>query len=120
MKRLTCKGCAKIEGCRREGIDVDEPVNKYESLGCYVYEKKDVRKNTVGKLMEEETTLKAGVEFLSSPRGLYIVGQALYVAIEQLDKVKGVKRETSNINDMRFLMDTVFPLYKQIAGITKS
>jgi len=39
MKRY-CKGCARIDECRRSGIDVDAPCQKDENLGCYTTERK--------------------------------------------------------------------------------
>lgn len=48
--------------------------------------------------------------FLRSPRGMYIVGQALAVAIETMGKVPKPYTEVSNIEDMQFLMDNLFPL----------
>tara|TARA_R100001244_G_scaffold93972_1_gene70637 strand:+ start:20 stop:247 length:228 start_codon:yes stop_codon:yes gene_type:complete len=53
--------------------------------------------------------------FLASMRGRYIVSQALHVAIETLGSVEPpVMREESNIADMQYLKDTIFPLYFDI------
>ena len=51
-------------------------------------------------------------QFSNSPRGRYIIGQALYIAIEKLKKVPSPQREESNIRDMEFLMRELFPLYE--------
>ena len=77
-----------------------------------------VKKSTVGELMENEKRREA-IEFASSGRGLYIISQALYVAVQAMEKVPKIKREPSNIADMRFLMDTLFPMYKLIQEAQK-
>ena len=64
-----------------------------------------------------ETSRTEGLRFLGSQRGQYIIGQALYLAVKQLEKVKGDRREPSNINDMRFLINTLFPIYRNIAEL---
>jgi hypothetical protein len=52
---------------------------------------------------------KEGLDFLASLRGQLIVAQALYVAIDTLEKVEpSYMREQSNIADMKFLQETVF------------
>jgi hypothetical protein len=52
---------------------------------------------------------KEGLEFLASLRGQLIMAQALYVAIDTLEKVEpSYMREDSNIADMKFLQETVF------------
>jgi hypothetical protein len=53
--------------------------------------------------------------FLASMRGRYIVSQALHVAIKEMSAVEpAVMREESNIADMQYLKDTIFPLYFDI------
>ena len=76
------------------------------------------KKNTIGKLMENEKRREA-LEFACSTRGLYIISQALCVAIQAMEKVPKKKRELSNIADMRFLMETLFPIYKNIQEAQK-
>ena len=50
-----------------------------------------------------------GMKFLASLRGQLIVAQALYVAIDTLEKVEPeYMQEKSNIADMKFLQETVF------------
>ena len=49
------------------------------------------------------------MEFLASLRGQLIMAQALYVAIDTLEKVKPAHmREQSNIADMKYLQENVF------------
>ena len=50
-----------------------------------------------------------GMKFLASLRGQLIVAQALYVAIDTLEKVEPeYMQEKSNIADMKFLQENVF------------
>ena len=49
------------------------------------------------------------LEFLSSHRGQYVMGQALNVAIDSMESVEPSNRiEWSNINDIKFIRDNVF------------
>ena len=68
----------------------------------------------------EETTVpetyiqSLQLEFATSPRGKFIQAQALYYGIKALCEVKGVMREESNISDMVYLLDTLYPGYEGI------
>ena len=57
------------------------------------------------QLPKEEQT-KMAIELFKSIRGKYIIGQAFAVAIETLSKEK--YPETSNIEDMEMMGETVF------------
>lgn len=57
---------------------------------------------------------KGALKFMSSLRGQFIMGQALYIAAETLKKVDEPFTELSNIADMEYLMDNVFPMFKQL------
>mgnify|MGYP003109842166 CR=1 FL=1 len=48
------------------------------------------------------------LQFLGSPRGQYIVGQALAIAVAELEKVEEPLQEKSNINDMKMLGESLF------------
>ena len=63
---------------------------------------------------EEKTRLK---ELLKSPRGEFLIGRALWVAIDTL--LLEPHPPFSDIEDMKGLMDHFFPLYKTIAAIDK-
>ena len=54
--------------------------------------------------------------FMVSTRGQFIMAQALNLAIKELEKVAGPMREVSNIEDMKYLRDSVFPAFSSIAG----
>ena len=55
--------------------------------------------------------------FLNSMRGQYIVSQALYHAIKVMEQVPEPYTEVSNIKDMKYLMDNLFPIFKAVAGM---
>ena len=57
---------------------------------------------------------KQAIEFAQSMRGVYILSQALHYGIKELSKVKGVHKEISNIEDMKFLKKHLFYLYVDI------
>ena len=48
------------------------------------------------------------LQFLGSPRGQYIVGQALAIAVAELEKVEEPLQEKSNIIDMKLLGESLF------------
>ena len=58
--------------------------------------------------------VKETVEFSQSPRGKFIMAQALYYGIKKLAEVEGVMREVSNICDMKYLLDVLYPGYEGI------
>ena len=53
-------------------------------------------------------------DFQASSRGRFIQAQALYYAIQRLSDVEGSMREVSNISDMQFLLDELYPGYEYI------
>ena len=57
---------------------------------------------------------KKAIEFASSVRGQYIISQALCVAIDKMSEAPDQMRENSNIDDMEFLRDELFPIYKAV------
>jgi len=52
--------------------------------------------------------------FALSPRGNFIISQALWNAIKEMKKVKPPHREESNIKDMKYLMDNFFNLFSLV------
>ena len=58
--------------------------------------------------------VKETIEFSQSPRGKYIMAQALYYGIKKLAEVDGPLREVSNICDMKYLLDVLYPGYDTI------
>lgn len=53
---------------------------------------------------------------LTSPRGQYLISQALCNSIEYMNTVPKRYREISNISDMETLL-ILFPIYKAIATV---
>jgi len=61
------------------------------------------------------TELDQAKDFATSMRGQYILSQALCLAIEKMNEVEPEHmRETSNISDMEYLRDELFPIYKVV------
>jgi len=58
--------------------------------------------------------LKETQEFANSPRGKFIQAQALYYGIKKLCEVDGPLREVSNICDMEYLLDVLYPGFEEI------
>ena len=57
----------------------------------------------------------SATDFASSVRGQYIISQALCLAIEKLNEIQPEHmREQSNISDMEYLRDELFPIYKAV------
>ena len=52
--------------------------------------------------------LDKAIEFAESLRGNYILGQALFYAIKELEKVPSPYREVSNISDMKYIRDELY------------
>jgi hypothetical protein len=70
--------------------------------------------------MDATDSQDEAIKFLGSMRGQYIMGQALQIAIESLESVEPeVRREYSNIQDMKFIRDELFPMGFAIAEATK-
>ena len=64
--------------------------------------------------MEYMQMVKETQEFADSPRGKFIQAQALYYGMKKLSEIEGVMREVSNISDMRYLLDVLYPGYEQV------
>ena len=61
------------------------------------------------------TELDQAKDFATSMRGQYILSQALCLAIEKMKEVEPEHmREVSNISDMEYLRDELFPIYKAV------
>jgi hypothetical protein len=58
----------------------------------------------------------SATDFASSVRGQYIISQALCLAIEKLkdENIPMNMREVSNVTDMEYLRDELFPIYKAV------
>jgi len=71
--------------------------------------------------MKEKTDnrMKA-LNLFNSVRGNYIVGQALYLAMEHIKERHTIQQEPSNMADMELMMTEMFPLYSVVAGAEKA
>jgi len=49
------------------------------------------------------------IEFLNALRGKFVISKALYLAIRSLEENE---ENSKDISDMRYLQDSLFPLYK--------
>ena len=57
-------------------------------------------------------------EFAASMRGQYIISQALCLAIDKLNEVQPeVMREKSNISDMEYLIENLFPIFSSTRSL---
>jgi len=66
---------------------------------------------------EEASVRKEAIEFMGGMRGQFILSQALYIAVQELEKVPLPNREASNISDMKYLLDNLFTIYKHVAAV---
>jgi|2_EtaG_2_1085320.scaffolds.fasta_scaffold00363_29 hypothetical protein len=61
------------------------------------------------------------IGFVNSARGNFIISQALYYAIKELDKITDVRyREESNIHDMKYLLDNAFDIFPMVTDSDKT
>jgi hypothetical protein len=70
------------------------------------------KKKTLAEVGEEKRQEEMNKEFVNSFRGGYILGQALHVAIPILEAMEFP--EHSNIADMKYLRDNLFPVYSGV------
>lgn len=61
-----------------------------------------------GKTTAEPTLREEAFALLDSMRGRYIVSQALYYGIQELEKVPVPYQEVSNLSDMKLLREELF------------
>ena len=57
---------------------------------------------------QDDENMNKALKMMGSPRGQYIIGQALEIAVKELSKVEDKLRERSNISDMQFLGESIF------------
>lgn len=66
--------------------------------------------------MTKNMTKLDAIALAQSPRGQYILSQALTIAIKTMEAVEPPRREVSNIEDMRFIRDNLFPIFAEVHG----
>ena len=59
------------------------------------------------------------IEFAESLRGNYIIGQALFYAIKELEKIPSPYREVSNISDMKYIRDNLYMIPEELYETVK-
>lgn len=64
--------------------------------------------------MKKKKDLQEAVKFLQSPRGQYIISQALCLAIKEINNRPKTEQEPSNVADMEYLVEALFPLYRAV------
>ena len=62
----------------------------------------------MAQITDSTKELNKARAFAENLRGTYIIGQALYYAIKELEKVPKPFREVSNISDMQYLRDNLY------------
>jgi len=68
--------------------------------------------------MTKNMTKLDAIALAQSPRGQYILSQALTIAINTMEEVEPfIMREVSNIADMRLIRDQLFPLFTEIQAV---
>ena len=67
---------------------------------------------------KHEKKRRDATTLLNSVRGQYIIGQALYLAIESIEARPEHEQEPSNVADMRLLMEGLFPIYAAAERVT--
>lgn len=63
---------------------------------------------------DQNSKQKEAAIFLSSMRGSFVVGEALYIAIQELESNPDESGSISDIADMRYLMESLFPMYAEV------
>jgi|GEM_PF-2447625 hypothetical protein len=67
------------------------------------------------KKTDTTDTMRAlALALLNSLRGRYIVSQALFYGIQELEKISAPYQETSSIDDMKLLRDELFNFSKTV------
>jgi|TARA_R100000093_G_scaffold14479_4_gene8268 hypothetical protein len=69
--------------------------------------------------VKPKTPRENAMELLDSLRGHYIVGQALSLAIKEIESRPFQEQEPSNVADMTLLRDELFPMYKDVEDATQ-
>lgn len=68
----------------------------------------------------EKHNYRRALGLAQSLRGQFIIGQALHYAIIALEKVDRPHRETSNIEDMKLLRASLFPMFSASVEATEN
>jgi hypothetical protein len=66
------------------------------------------------KSQEALTNREKAINLLQSMRGQYIISQALCLAIKMINCRPPELQEPSNVKDMEFLVQNLFPIYRAV------
>lgn len=66
------------------------------------------------KSQEALTDREKAINLLQSMRGQYIISQALCLAIKTINSRPRELQEPSNVLDMEFLVQNLFPIYRAV------
>ncbi len=97
-------------------IRIEQVAFKYCALCLAVYTTRMESINTTGTNMKERKEVLRGEKdveicnFLLSLRGRILLGQALTIAVKELEKVPSDIRQHSNIWDMKYILDSDIPI----------
>lgn len=64
--------------------------------------------------MNNDIETQRALEFMRSMRGQYIISQALCLAIKYFKTLPQIQQEPSNMRDMEYLIEKIFPIYRMI------
>ena len=67
----------------------------------------------------QQAKLDEALQFALNIRGRYILSQALHYGIQELSKVPSPHKEVSNIADMQYLKDTLFPFPEELFAMNQ-
>ena len=64
------------------------------------------------KSMSKNQKKEYALRLVNSTRGSYILSQALFYGIQELNKAEGNRKEISNIEDMEILREIIFFIFQ--------
>ena len=67
----------------------------------------------------QQAKIDEALQFALIIRGRYILSQALHYGIQELSKVPSPHKEVSNIADMQYLKDTLFPFPEELFAMNQ-
>lgn len=69
---------------------------------------------------KKQKDIDEALQFALGIRGRFIIAQALNYGIEELSKVPSPHKEFSNIADMCYLRETLFPFPEELFSMSKN
>jgi len=67
--------------------------------------------------MSNKKSIDDAMQFVNTERGHFILSQALFLALQSMEKRPSEKREYANEADMKFLLKNLFMIYPAIEEI---